>query len=87
MSGYLHEYNITDMSRCTKQDPRKTQRTRNETGAAYMTRNNRTMSECGLSRTVVPHLLQANSRLTPLRAHHKLLLVDPTFARVFIIIR
>ena len=37
------------------------------------------MSVYGLSRTVVLHLLQANSRLTPLRAHHKLLLVAPTF--------
>jgi len=27
----------------------------------------------------------ANSRLTPLMAHHNLLLVAPTFARVFII--
>ena len=35
------------------------------------------MSVYGLSRTVVPHLLQANSRLTPLRAHHKLLLWPP----------
>ena len=49
-------------------------------------RNNRIMSVYGLSRTVVPHLLQANSRLTQSRAHHKQLLVDPTFARVFIII-
>ena len=36
------------------------------------------MSVYGLSRTVVPHLLQANCRLTPLRAHHKQLLVAPT---------
>jgi len=48
---------------------------------------NRILSVYGFSRTVVPHLLQANSRFTPLRAHHKLLLVAPTFARVFIIIR
>ena len=39
---------------------------------------NRIVSVYGLSRTVVPHLLQANCRLTPLRAHHKQLLVAPT---------
>jgi len=47
---------------------------------------NRIMSVYGLTRTAVMHLLQANSRLTPLRAHHKLLLVAPPFARVFITI-
>jgi len=45
------------------------------------------MSVYGLSRTVVQHLPQANSRLTQLRTHHNQLLVAPMFARVFIIIR
>jgi len=44
------------------------------------------MSVYGLQRIVVPYLLQAHSRSTQLRAYHKLLLVAPTFARVFIII-
>jgi len=52
-----------------------------------LVRENRIMSVYGLSRTVVLHLLQAKSRLTPFRAHHKLLRVAPTFARLFIIIR
>jgi len=47
----------------------------------------RPKQEKGITRNVVPHLLQANSRPAPLRAHHKILLVPPTFARVFIIIR
>ena len=52
----------------------------------FMKPLNRIMSVYGLSRTVVLHTV-ANSRLTPLMAHHKLLLVVPKFARVFVINR